>query len=267
MTTIGVVGYGTVGRAVSHGFIDRGFKVYVNEARKTVLPTDNYSKKYLLENCDVVFLCVPTPLMLNASIDLGYLIHVLNEFQDIVDTQKYVDLPLLVIKSTVMPGTTDGFDIKYPMFKFAVNPEFLRVQSASKDFLNPDRIIVGASATEDGATVLRLYDSWDCYKVVTTSTTAELIKCLSNAYLVMKVAFACEMQKLIQHFHASSYFTFKGVTSDNRIQCSHLDPDLGRIPSDSPCLPKDLYALINSLNDDGVDTSFLQGIFYEGVQL
>jgi len=170
---IGVVGYGTVGRAVAHGFIDRGFKVYVNEVHEVALPKHNYSKKYLLEHCDVIFICVPTPGMPDGSINLGYVIHVLNEFHDFIRYQTDCDSsPIFVIKSTVTPTTTVNLEYKYPCFKFAVNPEFLRVQSASKDFLSPDRIVIGASKSIVGEEVAKLYQKWTCPVFLTTPTTA-----------------------------------------------------------------------------------------------
>ena len=266
MTTIGVVGYGVVGKAVTEGF-KQSFPVYVNDVNKKVYPYIQ-PKKILLDNCDFIFICVGTPPDSHGRMNDGYLIHTLNEFSDILEANPRDKTPIFVIKSTILPGTTKALEEAYPRFRFAVNPEFLTAKSALKDFLNPDRIIVGASLDEVAMEVLHLYDSWSCARCVTSPIAAELIKHLSNAYLLTKIAFACEMQRLCQHYFIDDMDTvYKGVTSDHRVDKSHLNPLLGRIPFDSPCLPKDLLALLKALEDDGVDTSYLQGVFDGGVQL
>ena len=266
MTTIGVVGYGVVGKAVTQGFKEKGFKLYVNEA---VLPTSRicFPKRVLLNRCDVIFICVGTPDDSAGRMEDGYLLHALNEFADIDEASPLDKLPLFVIKSTVNPGTTVAFEESYPRFKFAVNPEFLRAGTAYADFMNPDRIVMGANDNSAKAAIWSLYESWDCLKIMTSTTTAELIKHLSNAYLMSKIAFACEMQRLCQHHHIDDMeLVYKGVTSDHRIHPSHLSPMIGPIPFNSHCLPKDLLALIKALNDDDVDTSYLQALFDGGVE-
>ena len=268
MTTIGVVGYGVVGEAVTKGFKKRGFKVLVNEVQSENKPKISQSKGLLLKWCDFIFICVGTPPTSDGRMNDGYLIHTLNEFSDIDKANPREELPIFVIKSTILPGTAKALEEAYPRFRFAVNPEFLTQKHAERDFLNPDRIIVGASDDRVAFEVLHLYDSWSCARCVTSPIAAELIKHLSNAYLLTKIAFACEMQRLCQHYFIDDMdAVYKGVTSDHRIDKSHLNPLFGRIPFDSPCLPKDLLALIKALKDDGVDTSYLQGVFDGGVQL
>lgn len=267
MTIIGVVGYGVVGRAVAHGFRDKGFRVYVNEAYKTILPKNNHPKSELFDNCDFIFICVGTPPSSSGAMEDGYLLHVLNEFSDLDEAKPRVKLPIFVLKSTMIPGTTDGLEEIYPRFKLVVNPEFLRSTYAERDFLEPDRIIIGAADLEAGAEVLHLYDSWKCARCVTTPIAAELIKHLSNAFLMTKIAYACEIQRLCQHYNVDDReIVFNGITSDHRIHRSHLNPLPGKIKFNSPCLPKDLLALIKALEEDGVDTSFLQSVFDGGVQ-
>ena len=267
MTSIGVVGYGVVGKAVEQGFTRKGFDVDVNEVHEN--PRYLFRpKKFLFEHCDFIFICVGTPPDSHGRLNDGYLIHALNEFKDIHDKHETDKTPIFVIKSTILPGTTAALEEAYPRFKFAVNPEFLRAKTAAYDFLNPDRIVIGASDDEVAAEVLHLYDSWNCSRCVTTPTTAELIKHLSNAYLMSKIAFACEMQRLCQHYYIDDmYLVHKGVTGDRRIHPSHLNPLFGKISSDSPCLPKDLLALTKALEDDGVDASYLRCIFDGGVEL
>jgi len=166
----------------------------------------------------------------------------------------------------VTPKTTKLLQLQYPRFKIAVNPEFLRVQSASKDFLDPDRIVIGAADEAVADKVAELYKKWTCPIIITSPTTAELIKYLSNAFLVAKVAYACEIMRLCKHYDVDMLEVYRGVTFDNRIHPSHLNPLFGPITKDSHCLPKDLLALIKSLEDDELDTSFLQAVFNRGVQ-
>lgn len=255
---IGVVGYGTVGKAVADGFKKKGIEVYVNDI---VLPFSS-SKKQLMEHCDYIFVCVQTPTNKYGTIGLAHV------FTAIEGLNYYSDKnnPIIIIKSTIVPGTTEYLINKYPNLRIVVNPEFLRQDYALQDFLDPDRIVIGTSDPFLVPKLEKLYGSFDCPVYITLPTVAELVKYLSNAYLVSKVAFACEAQKICDRFNVDAKKVMSLVYVDRRINRSHLKPSLGPIPKNSPCLPKDLQSLISHLESKGYVSKFLKAIYKGGVE-
>jgi UDPglucose 6-dehydrogenase len=238
LNKIGIIGYGVVGRAIAHGFKLNRNLVYINDIKPNI---ENFSKKNLMALCDYIFICVPTPEN-NGKIDLSFITGVLKELS------KYKGNPIIIIKSTIVPGTTHKLEQIFP-FKFAVNPEFLRQEKAEKDFMDPSRIVIGASDRQVGKKVLTLFEKWKCPKILTDPITAETIKYISNAFLTYKVAFACEVAHISKIIGVDAKEVMDVVCMDARINSSHLDPTLGPISIDSPCLPKDLISLITYLEN------------------
>jgi UDPglucose 6-dehydrogenase len=169
----------------------------------------------------------------------------------------------------VLPGTCKKLNEKYnPKLRFSSNPEFLRANSAVEDFINPDRIVIGTCYPDVHMKLVELYQTFRTkrafdYIVYTDSTTAEFIKYASNIFLAGKVAFALEMNRLAHILGADGILALKTVGRDSRIGLSHLDPSKGKIPIDSPCLPKDLRAFnrhLEDLKDFGAISEFLSKI-------
>ena len=229
---IGVIGFGTVGEAIAKGFNFLGYRVYVNDKEKFAI----YSKKYLMENCDVTFICVQTPPKEDGSIDLSRIYEVIDE------VAKYKPKSVIVIKSTVTPGTTVKLSKEYPEITFAVNPEFLRHKHALTDFINPSKIVIGAEDRGVAFKISSLYSKIKVPKIITDPTTAETIKYINNAFLSLKVAFSNEVKNICETLKVDPREVMYAVCLDRRINPSHLDPVKGLISG--KCLPKDLYAII-----------------------
>jgi len=260
---IGVVGYGTVGKAVAQGFRIKSHIVYVNDI-KELENEKSHDKEILMKECPVIFICIPTPPKRDGSINLRGVERVVEELSCHLHTTS--SARVLVIKSTVIPGTTNRLSLRYPEFTFAVNPEFMRMKYALHDFLNPKRIVVGTGSIFARTTLRKLYRVWKCPKLFTDPTTAETIKYVSNIFFTTKVAFACEVSNICKVLGVDAKEVMNAVSLDSRIGKSHLDPTLGKIPKNSACLPKDTSALIRFLERKGYESKLLKTVYETGVE-
>jgi UDPglucose 6-dehydrogenase len=238
----------------------------VDEARSTS------TVKEIASMCETVFICVGTPNGPEGEFNgINVLATVIK-----LNESKYTGLT--VIKSTVIPGLTDWFSRQYPLMRFACNPEFLTAGNALEGFLKPDRIVVGCRDDESRNRLGMLYsigwtsqqDGTEVPIIYCTPLEAELAKHLSNAFLALKVAFSEEATKLTQTLAVGEKQPIDltrvmgAVGADSRIGVSHILP-MGPIALDSPCLPKDLQALIRHLDLRGYDTWFLRAVQHRAV--
>ncbi len=187
----------------------------------------------------VYFVCVPTPQDDNGSADLTYVLSAVKEISDFAQEKS-----LIVIKSTVPVGSGELLQssIKRNNLLFASNPEFLREGSALHDFMNPDRIVVGAENNSTAQLVLDLYANIDTQKITTTVKSAELIKYAANAYLASRLSFVNDIAALCEVVGANVEDVVLGMGSDSRIGKSFLKPGPGWGGS---CFPKDSRALLS----------------------
>jgi UDPglucose 6-dehydrogenase len=266
---IGVVGYGVVGKAVTHGFRLREHEVYVNDL-KPLEDEETYAKEFLINRCDLIFICVPTPAGSDGAMNLTYVEQAVDELHKSARTlglkRNDANRPIVVIKSTVVPGTTRKLAHRFPMLRFAVNPEFLRMKYASHDFLNERRIVIGACEQEIAKKVAKAYKRWRCPTIITDLDTAETIKLVANCFLTLKVAYACEVANVCKVIGVNAKRVMDAVCLDSRIGKDHLDPSAGPIPRDSHCLPKDISALICYLESKGYESKLLKIAREAGVE-
>ena len=255
---IGVVGDGVVGHATACAFLKRGFTVLVNDVKNQ---GNSYkSKRELVSKCDVIFICVPTPTDSSGNCDTGTV------YKAVKDFANYSKRPLnIAVKSTVPIGFVRGLEETWPDVNFASNPEFLRQEHAISDADKPDRIIIGANTLAIKALLLSIYMSFESERIITTSSNAEAIKLFSNAFLVLKVAFTNELYNVCVELGLTPEMVALGVALDKRIGRSHLDPLLGKIPHDSPCLPKDLEAFISFLKNKRLSSKLFEAAYEFGV--
>lgn len=272
---IGVIGYGVVGNAVTKGLRYHGHKVYVNTLEMPDSELErNYDKATLIKECAVIFICVPTPPLPRdhpagfGACDLSTVYQVFNEAWEtwghLSMEEEGVHTPVFAIKSTVLPGTVDTLMHGYPLV--CSNPEFLRARSALDDFLHPDRIIIGTTKGEVASKMRDVYKDFDTEIIVLKPAEAELVKYLSNAFLVSKVAFAVEASVIIKSLNVDPVKVMQTVGLDARIGGSHLSPFPGRIHFNDPCLPKDLLALIRQIEKSGLDATHIKSIYRHGVK-
>ena len=147
---------------------------------------------------------------------------------------------VVVLRSTVPPGTTELVHQALSPAKVVYAPEFLREGSALTDFLSPDRIVVGADDEAVAEHYLMLFRSLSKPVVITNWRDAELIKGCSNAFLALKVTFANQVANLCDGVGANALEVLRGVGADNRIGSRFLEPGIG---FGGPCFEKDVKSL------------------------
>jgi len=255
--TIGIIGQGFVGSAVREGM-----KNYYD-----VFAFDKDPSKFsnslgifgVVENTEVTFLCVPTPMKKSGECDLGILGSALNEIAECV---KALNKPgyIVVIKSTIPPGTTETLNSLYPSLDIVFNPEFLTEANAVEDYKNQNRIIVGGErpgSTKVKAIFAKAFPKVPIIK--TSSTIAETIKYVTNTFLAMKVSYANEIFQLCQALNVDYDKVIEYARYDDRLGNSHWSvpgPD-GDFGFGGHCFPKDIAALQFVAKNLNVDSTML----------
>jgi len=189
-------------------------------------------------DAEVVFLCVPTPMGEGGAADLAAVEAVIAEVGELLPPGC-----VIVNKSTVPVGTAARVSRMVGREDIAVvsNPEFLREGSAVSDFLNPDRIVVGADAQNAAERVAALYAKLGAPTVLTDAASAELVKYAANCFLAMKLSYVNAVAELCERLGADVVDVTEGIGYDRRIGQSFLSPGPGWGGS---CLPKDTHALL-----------------------
>lgn len=227
---IGIVGFGMVGRAVGAWFTKAA--IYSPHSRADGLEAVN--------GAEIIFICAPSPY----SAKHGY-----NMEAILSSTKKLTGQKIIVLKSTVLPGTTVALQRRFPKHTWLFNPEFLRDKTAAQDFRKPDRQVIGlASHTavhrRAAKRVMRLLPRAP-YEAVTTATEAELIKLFANAFLATKVVFANMVYDVSRRVGADYEAVKLGIGRDPRITTSMMKVLLdGYRGYSGKCFPKDMGALI-----------------------
>lgn len=250
---IGIIGYGYVGQAVAYGFSTADISIY-----------DKFKEGFdtlaeVIEKSEFIFICLPTPIRSDESgIDLSIIETSLEEVTKYTNNTSKI----VIIKSTVVPGTTESFKKKYPNTNFAFNPEFLTEANYLQDFVNTDRIIVGAFNDEVSLRVVALYRQQFAQTPIfqTDPTSAEMVKYMANCFLATKVIFAVEMADICEKLGIKYEQVKKMVVADHRIFDSHLDITSQR-GFGGKCFPKDLLALKALAKELGADTTILDNVW------
>jgi len=264
---IGVVGNGFVGSAVQFGFspstgCDYEVRVYDKDPSKSV-----DSIEETVNESEFIFLSVPTPSNKDGSMNLDIVEQAL---QDISDVNKYQG-NIVLLRSTVTPGTTRKLQDKYPNLRIVFNPEFLTEQNAKYDFINQARIIIGGDDVYSKQ-VGDLYRSrfGESQPVIETNwETAELIKYMSNCFFTTKISFMNEMYQIAEKCGVDWGVALDGFFRDGRVGHSHMNvpgPD-GKFGFGGSCFPKDIQALIHFGESLGLNMSTLKGTWKTNLEV
>lgn len=256
---IGIIGQGFVGSAVREGM----------KEHFDVLCFDKDPEKFsnvrsiagIVEETEVTFLCVPTPMDNTGKCNTSILEAALQEIQNEAasyDAEEYV----VVMKSTIPPGTTKRLSKMFPHLRLVFNPEFLTEANAVNDFINQDRIVLGGEDSDALLLVSYLYHIAfpDVPVFVTSSPVAELSKYIINTFLALKVSYANEIQEFCRAAGISYDDAVNHAKLDSRLGQSHWQvpgPD-GHFGFGLSCFPKDLNALIHNCEQLGVDATMLK---------
>ena len=259
MKRIGIIGRGFVGSAVEFGFsaqtgCDAQTKVYDKDPSKTI-----HTLEETVNDSDFIFLSVPTPSKNNGSMSVDILESALNDIQNVNKRKDNI----VLIRSTVTPGTTTKLAKKFTKTNIVFNPEFLTERSAKFDFINQSRFILGGRK-RNTARVAELFrwrfgDSIPC--IETNFETAEMIKYMNNCYFATKVSFMNEMKLVADKCNVDWDMAVEGFVRDGRIGHTHIQvpgPD-GKMGFGGSCFPKDMRAMIHFGEELGMDLNTLQG--------
>lgn len=219
----------------------------------------------VLDDVDIVFSAVGTPPDEDGSADLQYVLAVARQFGQ--NLKKYT---VLVTKSTVPVGTAKKVKavieeelqqrgLAIP-FDVASNPEFLKEGAAVKDFMSPDRVVVGVESEKAKDMMTRLYRPFllNNFRVIFTDIpSAEMIKYAANSMLATRISFMNDIANLCELVGADVNMVRKGIGSDSRIGSKFLYPGCGYGGS---CFPKDVKALIKTAEKNGYSMKVLKAV-------
>ena len=245
---VGVIGNGFVGEAISFAFSSVS-DLYVYDTD----PLKSLNDLKSIHICDFVFICVPTPMFQDGSQDLSY---VESSFK------KATKKPVYILKSTVLPGTTEKLSKKYSNIKIIFSPEFLTERTAKLDMLTQSRIILGGEFSLTEKVKILFNQRFKTKNIIQTdSKTAELIKYMNNTFFATKVSIMNEFKLLCKKIGANWEEALEGFVSDGRIGDSHLNVPGhdGKLGYGGTCFPKDVNALLSFSKKHDIELNTIKG--------
>tara|TARA_R100001129_G_scaffold185403_1_gene173454 strand:+ start:698 stop:1546 length:849 start_codon:yes stop_codon:yes gene_type:complete len=259
---IGIIGQGFVGTATKEGlkdhFIIHTYDKYSQD--KSTCP----DMKEVCTVSKIVFVCLPTPMRKDGSCDLSILESVVYEID-----QYNLD-NIVVIKSTIPPGTTTVFNENCKNIQVVFNPEFLTEANYIEDFKNQNRIIIGGPRPASTIVKNMFTKVFQEVPIIKTgSSTAESVKYFINTFLATKVSFANEFKQICDQTDVDYDKVVEYALYDERLGKSHFStpgPD-GRSGFGGSCFPKDINALIYFASALGVNTSVLSAAWEKNLEV
>jgi UDPglucose 6-dehydrogenase len=280
MARVGVFGAGWVGLVTGACFAELGHEVVIRDVvpakvealRRGEVPFHEDGVPALLDqnrdrltftldvddiaSCDFLFVCVDTPPTYSGDADLSRVWTVIDELPQLAGE------PVLVMKSTVPVGT--GEKVRHGLqsrglehVRYASNPEFLAEGTAVRDFMHPDRIVVGAYDPKAAEAVASLYAGLDAPVVLADVNSAEMIKLAANAFLMTRISFINEIANVCEATGADVVKVAQGVGLDKRLGPHFLRAGIGYGGS---CFPKDSLALKQLASNSGYHFQLLSAV-------
>ncbi len=291
---VSIIGSGYVGTTIAACLADLGHDVVNVEIDEDIVETINAGEAPIHEaglaeriaehagdglrattdygavrDTDLTLLCLPTPQNDDGSLDLAIMRAASESLGDAL-AEKEGD-HVVVVKSTVLPGTTEG--VVGPIVQersgkrvggdlhLAMNPEFLRMSTAVRDFLEPDKVVVGTDSAVAAEALRELYEPIlareGTHLVETGVREAELIKYANNAFLAAKVSIVNELGNISKAYGADAYEVLEAVGLDDRISERFMRSGLGWGGS---CFPKDVNAIRAGAREQGYEPSLLDAV-------
>jgi UDPglucose 6-dehydrogenase len=280
MSKVGIFGAGWVGLVTGACFAELGHEVVVRDVvpakidalRRGEVPFHEERVPELLQanaerlsytldvadvaDCEFLFVCVDTPPMYSGDADLSRVWTVIDELPELDGR------PLLVMKSTVPVGTGEkvraGLDQRgLDHVGYVSNPEFLAEGRAVRDFMKPDRIVIGSFHDADGEAAAALYAKIDAPIVRSDVNSAEMIKLAANAFLMTRISFINEIANVCEATGADVVKVAEGVGLDHRLGPHFLRAGIGYGGS---CFPKDSLALKQLASNSGYHFQLLSAV-------
>jgi len=262
-----VVGAGVVGTASGVGFRAKGHRVAfcdclkrrVEELERAGLESLNLEQLVEAET-DAYFLSVPTPTV-EGRVDLSAIRAAAHDVG--VALRKAADWRLVVVRSTVPPGTTlmhvlpileraSGRSVGAG-FGLCMNPEFLRERSAEDDFMEPRVIVIGSIDRRSELALRRLYAPWEGVPIVATDlVTAEATKYTANLFNATKISFFNQLERIFELIGADARAAFKAAALGAEGLWSSTYGTKGLAPYGGACLPKDIAGFVGFVEESGL---------------
>jgi len=248
MIKIGIIGFGFVGSALAYGFINvTNIKIY-----------DKYNDIYdsledVVNSSDFLFVGVPTPVSEDNHQDLSNMDDAIFSIVSVAKRRK-----IIILKSTIIPGTTRRYAEKYKGHDFIFCPEFLTERSAKLDFINANRIIIGGNDDEIKNEVEKLYRVRFSHTLIfkTTWEAAEVLKYMCNCFFAVKISFLNEMYDIAKDYLNIDFNELRDMfLSDFRIGNSHTDipGHDGQRGYGGKCFPKDVKSFISWAEEKNIN--------------
>ena len=259
MNSIGIIGNGFVGNAVFQGMKEFfNICVYDND------PLKSHNTFSEAGTCDIIFICVPTPMDNNGNFDVSIIKSVISK----LSSDK-----ILIIKSTITPEFADYLVNFFPNYSLVFNPEFLTERTAVHDFKNPSRIVLGSSSTDALIKVENMYRKvFSCrlLKIIKTDVkTACFIKYFSNCFFASKVSLVNEFKQIADADGIDWTTALDGLLTSGWVNPMHTKvpgPD-GDRGFGGKCFPKDLNAFIKYSENLNVDPKIMKSSWDKNLEI
>lgn len=251
---IGIIGLGIVGSALQKDFEDKKINLFI---------FDKYKNKGDLQSClqsEICFLCLPTNLTTENDFDLSSLHNIL----EYLSINKYKGD--IVIKSTILPGTSRIFNLKYKNLNIFHNPEFLSERSAIYDIQNQTHIVIGKTKKEQNVNKIQMFYSMfypNSIISICSSDESETMKLCCNAFYASKIQLFNEINFICETSNNIQYDTVKKLMLNNNwINKMHTDVPGhdGKYGFGGKCFPKDLTALIHFCKKKNIPCNVFESV-------
>ncbi len=254
---LGIIGFGIVGQAVAYGFSQTSNEL--DQIKFYDKFKDSTPLEEVIRSSDFIFVSVPTPMKSDESgIDLSIIEEVVKQITKLTNNTDKI----IILKSTITPGTTKRLAKKYPKSHFCFSPEFLTEANYLNDFLNADKTVIGAEEAWVLRKVVTLFKNHfpNTQIYETDPTTAETVKYFANTFLATKITFANLFYDYCQKL-GINYDVVKDIAAtDIRIGNRFLNVTTER-GFGLKCFPKDLVALMGEIKKTGCDSSIFEAVW------
>ncbi len=269
MDKIGIIGMGVVGKAIHSFYIRRISTLWLYDKYKNIGTIKN-----IAENCRIIYVAVPTPYKKNVGFDLRELTDVLGLLE--CELKKLNKMCVVLLKSTILPGTSDKFSKRFPYLNIIYNPEFLSNSTAIEDFSNPKQIILGKtliSSNDVFKNIIKIHKKyWPGVLVTGTSAeNAECTKIFLNNFYAVKIQFFNELWYLVKSLQINENYrvNYKEILK-MMIDNGWLNPMHTRVPGSDgllsyggKCFPKDTNALLEMMKLNSPYYNVLKSVIEE----
>jgi UDPglucose 6-dehydrogenase len=252
---IGILGLGVVGGAVYNGFLELGHQMTFYD------PAKQGSKFEDVLDTEVCFICVPTPPDSEGFCDTS----IVEESIEKLNSCNYRGV--VAIKSTVVPGTTEGLSNQYPFLNISFVPEFLRERCAMIDFIeNHDLCVIGTDSIESFNIIKKAHGTYPRSFKMVSRTEAELVKYYNNIYNATLITLANSFYEVCEELGASysnvkNSLVLRDHINDSYLQCNENFRGFGGV-----CLPKDTLAISKLVQKLNLDVDFFETILKENAK-